>query len=56
MKDKMNINLKSETYEFYGQTEQHHKGQKGMANTQLSENRHNVLLLLQFDIYKHTQR
>lgn len=23
MKDKMNINLKSETYEFYGQTEQH---------------------------------
>lgn len=33
-----------------------HKGQKGMANTQLSENRHNVRLLSQFGIYKHTQR
>lgn len=33
MKDKMNINLKSETYEFYRQTEQHQKGWKGMTNT-----------------------
>lgn len=56
MKDKMNINLKCETYEFYGQRQNNtKKGQKGMTNIQLSENRHHELLLWQFHIYKHTQ-